>query len=98
MPCLQALQKQCLPLGFVHARAKQSKALPAGAEQLFWGDVHASAERFKALFSYLADGVVFNADQHMLDDLPLSCRRLLLRVVAGFLSYYSAAAVSTCWL
>lgn len=62
-----------------------------GAEQLFWGDVHASAERFKALFSYLADGVVFNADQHMLDDLPLSCRRLLLRVAAGFLPYYSAA-------
>lgn len=88
----------------MHTSAKQSKALPschalpAGAEQLFWGDVHASAERFKALFSYLADGVVFNADQHMLDDLPLSCRRLLLRVAAGFLPYYSAAPVSTCWL
>lgn len=74
---------------------KLGKALRhvAGARQLLWGDVQSSNDHFEALYSFLADRIVFSKDKELLDQLPAQSRAALLSVVASFLPYYNIPQV-----
>ena len=65
----------------------------AGARQLLWGDVQSSNDHFEALYSFLADRIVFSKDKELLDQLPAQSRAALLSVVASFLPYYNIPQV-----